>query len=480
VEAYWRYRSWTVPITVVIAVLAGLIVFATSGTSTASTTLFLTDPRGAPVFREGSSTPTDLDRFARQRAEFADSARVHQAVVDSIDDARDALLASGPTTSGEELPAAETVESVDDAVTTRTTTSSDVRIECTAEDDGRALLLCDETVTAYLTLTEADTRERGDSTVEALLAERNRLIDEASGRNTIDQIDLRIAEVRSEVALLGDGVEFVEPAEVNEDSRVLPALQFTIAGLLFAAFALAILAWFRAGRRPLVGSSAEATATLDAPLLGEITVAPTSRFDPAAPPGAAYQLIATSLGAVHGDGVILAATATPSATAAETFARVAVSAAREGRRVLIVDANLHERSISKLFGFDRADGGFIEMVAGLATLDDVRRTVGVGGEASLDLVVGGRSVDDPAGLFRSQSARAVTEMLRRRYQLVLIDAPPLIDHAEGSALAGETDGVVLVVDRGADTSDLEIVRQRLHVLRTELLGVVFDHRDHGG
>ena len=461
-EAYWRFRAWTVPVTIVIGLLAGLFVLATSGTSTASTTLYLTDPRGTPVFRDGSSTPTDLNRYARQRAEFADSAEVHEVVAAAID--------------------GETVESVDDVVVTGTTSSSDVRIDCTADSEERALRICDEVVAAYLELTERDTVARADATVDAFLSERERLVEESGGQSTIDQIDLQIAEVRSEAALLGNGVEFVEPAQVDEDSRILPALQYTIAALLFAAFAAAIIAWFRAGRRPVVTTSSDATASLDAPLLGEVTEAPGQHFEPNAPPGAANQLLATSLGAVHPDGgVIMTATATPSHDASETVARLAVAAAREGRRVLVIDANLHDRRISRLFGFERAVGGFTELLAGLTTIDDARRTVGVGGEATLDLLVGGRAVDDPAGLFRSQAAHATMHTLRDRYQLVLLDVPPLLAVADGSALAGDSDGIVLIVERGTDARDLDIVRQRLDVLRTELIGVVYDHRahDHG-
>jgi capsular polysaccharide biosynthesis protein len=320
-EAFWRFRAWTVPVTIVIGLLAGVFVLATSGTSTASTTLYLTDPRGTPVFRDGSSTPTDLDRYARQRAEFADSAEVHEAVVAAME--------------------GETVDSVDDVVATGTTSSSDVRIDCTADSEERALRICDEVVAAYLELTERDTIARADATVDAFLSERDRLVEEGGGQSTIDQIDLQIAEVRSEAALLGNGVEFVEPAQVDEDSRILPALQYSIAALLFAAFATAIIAWFRAGRRPVVTTSSDATATLDAPLLGEVTEAPPHRFEPTSPPGAAYQLLATSLGAVRPDGgVILAATATPSQHAAETVARLAVAAAREGRSVLVVDSSV--------------------------------------------------------------------------------------------------------------------------------------------
>lgn len=467
VEAFWRFRAWTVPVTIVIALLAGLVVLAMSGTSTASTTLFLTDPRGTPVFRDGSSTPTDLERYARQRAQFADSAAVHAAVVES-------LLDDG-------FDWDETADTIDEAVTTGTTSSADVRIACTADSEARALAICDATVAAYLRLTEEDTTSLAEATIDAFLAERERLVAEGGGQSTIDQIDLQIAEVRSEAALFGDGVEFVEPAEVDADSRILPALQYTIAALLFATFATTIVAWFRAGRRPVVATSSDATAALAAPLLGEITESTGHHFDPAAPPGAAYQLLATSLGAVHpGGGVVLTTSAVPSQHGADTTARLAVAAAREGRRVLVIDANLRERRISKLFGFEQAVGGLTEVLAGLTGLDDVRRRVGVGGEASLDLLTGGRAVDDPAGLLRSQHARAALQALRSRYQLVLVDVPALLTVADGSALASDADGVVVIVERGTDTADLDVVRQRLEVLRARLIGVVYDHHDRGG
>ncbi len=482
VEAFWRYRVWTVPATIVVGLLAGLFVLATSGTTTATSTLYLTDPRGTPVFRDGSSAPTDLARYARQRAEFADSAAVHQAVVESIDALREQLSAD-PDVFESEMPVAETTESVDDIVETGTTSSADVRIDCTTDSEARALLVCDQVVGAYLLLTEQDITRRADATIEAFLIERDRLAGEGGGQGTIDEIDLQIAEVRSEAALLGNGVEFVEPAEVQTDARILPALQYTIAGTLFAAFGVAIIAWFRAGRRPVITTSSDATGSLDTPLLGEITEAPSQLFAPVDPPGAAYQLLATSLGAVHpAGGVVLTATVVPSSGAAETVARLAVAAAREGRRVLVIDANLRDRRLSRLFGFEQAIGGLTELLAGLVSVDDVRRSVGVGGAATLDLLTGGRSVDDPAGLFRSQAARATLHTLRERYQLVLLDVPPLLEVADGSALAGESDGVMLIVERGTDARDLDIVRQRLDVLRTDLIGVVYDHRshEHGG
>ena len=348
VEAYWRFRSWTVPITILFGLLAGIAVFATSGTSTASTTLYLTDPRGTPVFRDGSSTPTDLTRFAQQRAEFADSELVRQAVVDSQTAEHEELLAGPNPPDESDLPAAR-----DDRFDRRGRHHRhhpELRRTDRVHRRRRRTRHCGSArsvVDAYIELSTADTQQRADAAVDALLVERTRLVSEAtptSSTVSIDAIDLQIAEIRAEAALYGSGVEFVEPPKVQEDSRLLPALQYTIAGMLFGAFAMAALAWFRAGRRPLIATSSDATTALSAPLLGEITARPAGVFDSVAPPGAAYQLLATSLGAVQPEGgVVLTATATPSADAAETVARLATAAAREGRRVLVVDGNLRDR-----------------------------------------------------------------------------------------------------------------------------------------
>lgn len=468
VEAFWRFRSWTVPITIVIGILAGLGALATSGTSTATTTLYLTDPRGAPVFRDGSSNPADLDRYARQRAEFAQSANVLGEVINDLD---------GLRRLDPDLPA-EDRDSLEDIVEATTTASSDVQVDCTTADPEHALRICSLVVQNYVEMTNADIQNRADLQINVLLTERDRLIADAESQpSSIADVDGRISEISTEAVLFGSGVEFVEPADVAEDSRLVPAAQLGIAALLFAAFAMAALAWFRAGRRPVVNSGSDATVALRAPLLGEIVASPSEPFAAATPPGSAYQLLATSLSAVHPNGgIVLAGTATLSPHSHETVARMATASAREGRRVLVVDGDTDGRRLSRLFGQEQTNGGLTELLAGLTSFDEVRRSIGVGGAATLDLITGGRPIDDPSSLFRSQQGREIFTSFRNRYDLVLVAIPPLLTAADGSALASAADGVVMVVDRGAEAHDLDTVRQRLDVLRTPTIGVVFDHR----
>jgi len=468
VEAFWRFRSWTVPITIVIGLLAALAALATSGTSTATTTLYLTDPRGNPVFSNGSTNPADLARYARQRAEFAQSANVLTAVVADLNAAA----------AGDSSLVEEDLDTLDDIVDATPTATSDVQVDCTDSDPERALRVCRAVVSTYVGLTDEDIKSRADLQIDVLLTERDRVIADTNSRGTsIADLDNVIAEIRREAVLFGSGVEFVEPADVEEDSRIVPAVQFGLAGLLFAAFAMAALAWFRAGRRPVVNSGSDATVSLRAPLLGEIIANPTSAFAAETPPGAAYQLLATSLGAVQPQGgIVLAGSATPSIHASETIARVATASAREGRRVLVVDGDIDGAQLSHLFGQETTNGGLTELMAGLETFADVKRTLGVGGAATLDLITGGRPIDDPSSLFRSQQARQIVSSFRDHYDLVLIAIPPLLTAPDGSALASAADGVVLVVDRGEGSQDLDTVRQRLDVLRTPTIGVVFDHR----
>ena len=421
------------------------------------------------MFRDGSSNPADLGRYAKQRAEFASSANVLNEVVADIDEQR----------AADSSIQAETLDTLDEVVVSSPTSSSDVRVDCTAEDPERALRVCTSVVENYVVLTNADTQERADVQVATLNAQRDQLIADPNAQaSSIADIDARIAEIRTEAVLFGSGVEFIDPPEVEEDSRIVPAIQFGLAGLLFAAFAMAALAWFRAGRRPVVTSGSDASLALATPLLGEIQRSPDGPFVPTTPPGAEYQLLATSLGAIHPEGgVVLAGPARASHHAAETIARLATAAAREGRRVLIVDGDTHGKALSRVFEIEQTNGGLTELMAGLVAFDEVRRPIGVGGAATLDLLTGGRPIDDPSSLYRSQQGREALDSVRSRYDLVLISIPPLLAAADGSALSATADGVVMVVDRGGESRDLETVRQRLDVLRTPLFGVVFDHRE---
>ncbi len=108
----------------------------------------------------------------------------------------------------------------------------------------------------------------------------------------------------------------------------------------------------------------------------------------------------------------------PSSHAHETIARMATASAREGRRVLVVDGDTSGRRLSRLFGQEQTNGGLTELLAGLVGFDEVRRSIGVGGAATLDLITGGRpdrrSIEPVPVATGPRDPRLVPEPLRPR------------------------------------------------------------------
>jgi Mrp family chromosome partitioning ATPase len=65
--------------------------------------------------------------------------------------------------------------------------------------------------------------------------------------------------------------------------------------------------------------------------------------------------------------------------------------------------------------------------------------------------------------------RSIGEM----FDLVLIDAPALLASSNALGVAGQADGVVLLVPHRVALSDLRDVRDRLAFVKTPLLGYVY-------
>ena len=59
------------------------------------------------------------------------------------------------------------------------------------------------------------------------------------------------------------------------------------------------------------------------------------------------------------------------------------------------------------------------------------------------------------------------------FDLVLIDAPALLASSDALGVAGQADGVVLVVTHRVALNDLRDVRDRLAFVKTPLIGYVY-------
>jgi protein-tyrosine kinase len=153
-----------------------------------------------------------------------------------------------------------------------------------------------------------------------------------------------------------------------------------------------------------------------------------------------------------------------------TAANLALTAAQEGKSVILVEADLRRPSLAALFGL-APRAGLAEVLEGTAELGQA--VVRAGG---LSLLCAGE-VRDVAATLRSPRVPLVVEQLRAAYELVVLDAPPALAFADGDRLAAAADAAVLVIRAGI--TPRQVVRLALEALGERAAGVVLNDVDPG-
>ncbi len=139
----------------------------------------------------------------------------------------------------------------------------------------------------------------------------------------------------------------------------------------------------------------------------------------------------------------------------DVVVNLAVTAARHGRRVIVVDVNAVRPAVAARLGLcDRP--GLSEVLAGLAPLDDALQQTGQPGLVAL--TSGSPAVAPPRG---AEVYRSLLRLLRQRSDLILLDAPRWDARPEVTAPGGASDAAFLVLAPATDAvpSTDEFVRQ---------------------
>ncbi|HEY2255295.1 MAG TPA: polysaccharide biosynthesis tyrosine autokinase, partial [Variovorax sp.] len=144
---------------------------------------------------------------------------------------------------------------------------------------------------------------------------------------------------------------------------------------------------------------------------------------------------------------------TPGVGKSFVAANFAALMAAAGRRTLLIDSDLRRGHTHQYFGLQR-HGGLSELIAGSLT---VQQTVHRQVVPNLDFLATGQLPPNPAELLVSDSFKSNLERLSDQYDLVVIDAPPVLVAADTSTVATHV-GTVLLVAR-ADESTMGELRE---------------------
>lgn len=157
---------------------------------------------------------------------------------------------------------------------------------------------------------------------------------------------------------------------------------------------------------------------------------------------------------------------------------LAVSMAQAGQRVVLVDADFRRPRVHKVFDVS-ARCGLASVIAGDAELDHAIQPSGI---ENLSLLPCGPIPQNPAELLTLPRFGELLEILRNRFDFVLIDTPPLLLVTDPCVVAPRVDGVILTIRVARNSRpQAERAKEILSTLGVEVLGVVVNGvgRQHG-
>jgi capsular exopolysaccharide family len=120
---------------------------------------------------------------------------------------------------------------------------------------------------------------------------------------------------------------------------------------------------------------------------------------------------------------------------------LALTFAAHGERVVIVDCDLRKPNIHKSFRIENLKG-VIDVCGGTATIDDV---VVRGLQPNLDVIAAGGRAKNPTHILNSKNFEIMLSDLRKRYDRVFIDTPPLAAVSDALVILPLVDGSVFTI-----------------------------------
>jgi succinoglycan biosynthesis transport protein ExoP len=157
-----------------------------------------------------------------------------------------------------------------------------------------------------------------------------------------------------------------------------------------------------------------------------------------------------------------------------TAANLAVAMAQAGQRVLLVDADLRRPSLHRLFGLT-SDGTGTGLTTAIASPLGAETPVQATAIENLHILTSGPLPPNPSELLGSTRMAHLVERLKREYDTIVIDSPPVLAVADAAICAAYADGVLLVVGCGRTRYQLvQMAQKTLERVHARTLGVVLD------
>lgn len=154
-----------------------------------------------------------------------------------------------------------------------------------------------------------------------------------------------------------------------------------------------------------------------------------------------------------------------------TVSNLAVTYAQEGKQVVLVDCNLRNPQLAHWFNLAPQSGVLDYLLHHVEPQSLLHGTP----IDNLKVIQAGRMSFNPMDAGQLDRLDMLIADLRKQFDMVLLDAPPVLRYADAQMIADKCDGVILVVRYGQTRGELvRKTRQMLEQVGAAVVGVVMN------
>lgn len=203
----------------------------------------------------------------------------------------------------------------------------------------------------------------------------------------------------------------------------------------------------------------------------------------------AFRILRTNLKIGEGKKILLFTSAGPREGKTTIVLNLAISLSQMGIKTLVIDSDLRRPSLNKMLGIEREKGlyeiiigevsltsalhGLVDIMMGKLGFDAALKYPGLD---NLNLITSGHIVSNPSEILGSPEINRVLKEAQGLFDVVMLDAPPVLSITDAAVLASKVDGVVLVYEMGRTArSALLRAKIQLESVGAKVLGVVLNH-----
>ena len=189
----------------------------------------------------------------------------------------------------------------------------------------------------------------------------------------------------------------------------------------------------------------------------------------------AYKLLRTNvMFSFTNDGkghVVGVTSAIQSEGKSSTACNLAYALAEAGCKVLLLGADLRKPSVASKLGIARTPG-LTNVLVGKFAWEEVLQKCDIA--PKMDIIAAGDIPPNPSELLSSERMSEIVEELRKEYEYIIVDLPPVTVVSDAIAVSKCLDGVVVVVRGGvSDQLMLSEAKRQLDMVNVRILGFVY-------